>query len=168
MTARSLHVHPQPETLLAARVPNLSIRSAQIELQRLRLARDELRSLGLRLADEFSARQPRAPVYLVRSPDRANTFLRWRYRKLYDRKRCELSTIETQATLRELPATLRGDILATEYWRVRLNYTLSTQTYVLTRLQGFLDLEQSRLHLCSAFHDANLTDVRPASRSSQA
>ena len=122
---------------LSSRLP-LSVASARSEMLIRRDARERIRQAADDLIDWFDSQQPDSPVYLVKSPDRANTYLRWRFRELMDRRRTELSSDTVIRVLTSLTSSDVNSFLDAEFVRLQLNQFFSINTYALDRLRDFV------------------------------
>ena len=111
---------------------SIDARARRAEIER---ARQRLKALGREMVEDFRRTHPRAPFYLCRSPDRANTFLRWRFASpRRAMARSELGDPELSQLLAALPQDARNDILRYEEYRTNLNYLFALLTYECGRL----------------------------------
>lgn len=99
---------------------------------------ERIRHLALRLADEFKQAWPNSPILLMRSPDRANTFLRWRLRFGANRGRIEIYSEAGQSILADQSPSFIDYVYHTEAWRIRLNFSIAVAQYSCARLQDFV------------------------------
>lgn len=112
---------------------------ASRRLQELEAYRAELNATVHALIKEFRAQYPKGtvPLYLVRSPDKSNTPIRWRLASRVG-PRAELDCPDIKRLVRQMSPAVRNNWLEYEYVRIKLNYVLATTFYELERLRTYL------------------------------
>ena len=145
----------QSDCVEACDIPRLSVADAKRQILIKRMSRERIRDAALTLIQQFSERNPDAMLQLVRSPDRSNTFLRWRFRATSDRRRTELGADDAIRILGLLPQPDVLEYFDFEYMRLHINLAFATCTYDMARLENFVALRQSLDNLRRRFGMSN-------------
>lgn len=117
-----------------------NLKDAQDRLGRLTTFRERLRVIATSVVDSFSHSYPSARLRLCRSPDRANTYLRWRHssRKL-NMARTELDSPEAEKIIGQLPPQVARDWFRYEEYRLQVNYYMALVVYEYHRTSDHVE-----------------------------
>ena len=101
--------------------------------------RDRLRHLATLMVESFNFSYPSARLRLVKSPDRANTYLRWRHAsRALNVARTELDHVDAQRIIATLPPAVARDWLRYEAYRLQLNYYMALVVYEYHRTRDHI------------------------------
>jgi len=117
-----------------------SLKEAQDRLAELASFRERLRTMANAIVESFNFSYPSARLRLCRSPDRANTYLRWRHasREL-NMARTELDSREAEKIVAQLPPQVARDWFRFEEYRLQINYYMALVVYEFHRTSDHID-----------------------------
>lgn len=117
-----------------------NLKDAQDRLACLSNFRERLRAMATSIVDSFNFTYPSARLRLCRSPDRANTYLRWRHtsRKL-NMARTDLDNAEAEKIVAQLPPQVARDWFRYEEYRLQINYYMALVVYEFHRTTDHVD-----------------------------
>ncbi len=121
-----------------------SINDAQARRSGLEIFRERLRAMATSMIASFNSSYPSARLRLCRSPDRSNTYLRWRLTlRDHNMARTELDSSEAMIIVAQLPADVARDWLRYEEYRIQLNYFMALAVYECQRTSHHIERLQA-------------------------
>lgn len=117
-----------------------NLRDAQDRIVDLERFRSKLREMADHTITSFNNAYPSARLRLVKSPDRSNTYLRWRLlNRELSNPRTELDSEHAKLILESLPANVARDWFRFEEYRIQINYYMALVVYEFHRTNDHVD-----------------------------